>query len=320
MAAAVFTSGGNRPGRRHRRPHRAREPSNGAQPQAGSRIEPPVSQTTLDPTATLAPAPGSRPVAALRAHLPEYLSEALGLGIFMVSAALCATLLEHPGSPVRAALPDPTTRRALMGLAMGLTGIVNVYSPWGRRSGGHLNPALTLVFLRLGKVAPRDALGYVIFQFAGGLAGLLLAGLLLGAPIMDPAVRWVVTTPGDAGVGVAFAAEVAISFVLMTAVLFFSNHARLAPFTGVVAGVLLFAFITLEAPLSGMSMNPARTFASALPADLWAGLWIYFTAPLLGMALAAEVHRALRGTRAVACAKLHHDSVSRCIFHCDYHG
>lgn len=276
-----------------------------------------MSSTTLTPsTRPAAPAP----LAALRAHLPEYLGEALGLGLFMLSAACFAVLLEHAASPLRAWIPAAGTRRALMGVAMGLTGILNVYSPWGRRSGAHLNPALTLVFLRLGKVAPRDALWYVVFQFAGGLLGLWFAALLLGASVMDPAVRWVATTPGDAGVGVAFAAEVAISFVLMTAVLLCSNTARTAPLTGVVAGALIFAFITFEAPLSGMSMNPARTFASALPANLWTGLWIYFTAPLLGMAAAAELYRCARGVRAVACAKLHHDSVSRCIFRCNYHG
>src|SRR5204863_18609 len=102
----------------------------------------------------------------------EYLIEGAGLGLFMVSAAVMTTLLEHPSSPVRSELPDPLVRRAFMGLAMGLTAAALIYSPWGRRSGAHFNPAVTLTFLRLGKVSPLDAGGYVAGQFAGGTPGL----------------------------------------------------------------------------------------------------------------------------------------------------
>ena len=75
--------------------------------------------------------------AALRRHWPEYLIEAFLLGAFMVSALGFTVLLEHPGSPVRAALPDALVRRALMGCAMGATAISLVYSPLGQRSGAH---------------------------------------------------------------------------------------------------------------------------------------------------------------------------------------
>jgi aquaporin Z len=90
--------------------------------------------------------------ARLRAHLPEYLMEAAGLGLFMVSAGVFATLLEYPGSPVHRAVADPDLRRWLMGVAMGATAIAIVHSPWGRQSGAHLNPAVTLAFWRLGGV------------------------------------------------------------------------------------------------------------------------------------------------------------------------
>jgi aquaporin Z len=75
----------------------------------------------------------------------------------------------------------------------------------------------------------------------------------------------------------------------------------------------------LESPLSGMSMNPARTFGSAFPAQLWTALWIYFTAPPLGMLLAAEVYLWQKGAQSVFCAKLHHQNPKRCIF-CGYPG
>jgi aquaporin Z len=257
-------------------------------------------------------------LSALRRHWPEYLIEAAGLGFFMISAAVFATLLEHPLSPVHGAIPNPWLRRVCMGAAMGLTAIAIVYSPWGQQSGAHVNPSLTLVFARLGKVAPWDAVFYACAQFAGGLAGITVAAAVLGSHLGHPTIRYVATVPGVAGPGVAFVAEVAISFGLMTVVLFATNTPRLAPFTGIFAGALVATYITFEAPLSGMSMNPARSFASAVPASLWGTLWLYFTAPPVGMLAAAEVYLRLGRARPVFCAKLHHQNRRRCIFRCGY--
>jgi aquaporin Z len=241
----------------------------------------------------------------LRRHWPEYLIEALGLGLFMISASVVTLLLEHPSSPLRQSLPDPVMRRFLIGLGMGLTAIALIYSPWGMRSGAHLNPAVTLTFLRLGKVKTWDALGYVLAQFGGGALGLWLAAAFLAPWIA--AVDYVVTVPGPWGVGGAFGAELMISFVLMLMVLFVSNTPKLAHLTGLFSGLLVATYITVEAPLSGMSMNPARTLASALSAQVWTGVWVYFTAPPLGMLLAAQVYLQFKGHRqGVRCAKLQH--------------
>jgi aquaporin Z len=255
---------------------------------------------------------------ALRQHYPEYLIEAVGLGLFMMSAAGFTTLLEHPASVVHQAITDPLLRRFCIGVAMGLTAIVIIYSPWGKQSGVHLNPAVTFTFFRLRKIKPWDALFYVLFQFVGGLCGLLLAGKFLGNAIADPAVNYVITAPGFAGVGVAFLAELTISFGMMLMVLVVSNRPSRGRYTGLFAGLLIALYITVEAPLSGMSMNPARTLASAIPAQYWQSLWIYFTAPLAGMLLASEVYVHWKGRQAVHCAKLHHQNNQRCIFRCGY--
>src|SRR5919106_1601837 len=167
--------------------------------------------------------PAQGPADALRRHWPEYLMEAAGLGLFMISAGLFGTLLFHPQSSALAALPDPLARRALMGAFMGLTVIL-------------------------------------------------------------------VTT----------------------------NTARLMPLTGVFAGCLVALYITFEAPLSGMSMNPARSLASALPGGLFEALWIYFAGPAAGMLLAVEAYRLIRRTPEVICAKLNHCTHRRCIFRCSY--
>jgi aquaporin Z len=201
---------------------------------------------------------------------------------------------------------------------MGLTAIGLIYSPWGQRSGAHLNPATTLTFWRLGKIAPADAAFYALAQVLGGLGGVLLASAVLGQLVAHPSVRYVATTPGMAGVAAAFGAEVLISFGLLSVVLRVANTARLAPYTPLFVGALVATCIALEAPVSGMSMNPARSLASAVPAGAWEPLWIYFVAPPIGMLLAAELYVRRRGPAAVFCAKLHHDNARRCIFRCRY--
>jgi aquaporin Z len=244
--------------------------------------------------------------------------EAAGLGLFMISAAVVTALLEYPHSPLHEQVPDPVIRRVLIGITMGLTAIGIIYSPWGKRSGAHLNPAVTVTFFRLGKIHGLDALFYVLAQFVGGLIGLLGAAMAIGMAIEHPTVNYVVTVPGLDGPWIAFVAEAAISFCLMLVVLILSNHTKLNSWTGLFAGVLVATYIAVEAPLSGMSMNPARSFASALPAHLWTDFWVYLTAPLLGMLLAAECYLRVPGAHRVLCAKLHHHNHARCIFRCSF--
>ena len=255
-------------------------------------------------------------MSALAQHWPEYVIEAAGLCLFMISACTFATLLENPASPVRQAISDTLTRRILMGMAMGLTAIGIIYSPWGMQSGAHINPSVTLTFFRLGKVKRWDALFYICAQFAGGIVGVMIAAAFLGSLLQHPAVNYVVTMPGRYGVVAAFLTELVISFLLMSMVLYVSNTPGIHRFTGVCAGLLVASYITLVAPISGMSMNPARTFGSAFAARFWHALWIYFAAPISGMLLASEVYLGFRGRAGVACAKLHHENTKRCIF-CD---
>jgi len=252
-------------------------------------------------------------------HWPEYIIEAVCLGMFMVSAATFASLLRHPASPLASAvesLMPPALQRVPMGLAMGLTAAAIIYSPLGRRSGAHMNPAVTLTFLRLRKIEAHDAAAYVTAQFVGGSIGIVAATWLLRGLPSHPAINYVATQPGAGGAAVAFAAEAAISFGMMLMVLSTSNIRRLARFTGAFAGALVAIYITVEDPLSGMSMNPARTLGPALLAHTFRSLWIYFSAPLLGMLLAAELYVRTIGAQHVRCAKLHHPAEGHCIFRC----
>jgi len=253
---------------------------------------------------------------SLKEHWPEYLCEAAELGIFMISAGLFTVLLAHPNSPVLTVIPSQFTRRMLTGIAMGSTAIALIFSPLGKRSGAHFNPAVTLTFWRLGKVKNWDAFFYVIAQFIGGIAGIFVVALVARMTLSHPAVNYVATLPGPHGMTIAFIAELIIAFILMTVVLNVSNTPHLARFTGIFAGGLVATYITFEGPFSGMSMNPARTFSSAFVCHLWTGLWIYFIAPVLAMQLAATLY--LRSKRPVYCAKYHHHNNQRCIFNCRF--
>jgi len=256
------------------------------------------------------------PATILREHRSQYAAEGAGLAIFMFVAGSVAAALSAPPEPLRSS--GAFVHRLAFGLAMGATAAALVYSPLGRRSGGHLNPAITLTYFMLGKSEPADAACYVVVQFAGAALGLLSAALLFGRSLGRPGVHYIVTR-GNFGPAVAFVAEFAIAAVLMTAVLTVSNSARYARFTPLVAATLVVFFITFEAPLSGMSLNPARSLASALAARDWDDLWIYFTAPPLGMLAAAFAYVRLTEPDAVRCGKLNHapDSLP-CIFRCAY--
>lgn len=229
------------------------------------------------------------PLEALRQHWPRYLMEGAQLGIFMAVALYLALALEHPGSRLHRAIASPLLRRFLFGLGIGITVVVLIYSSWGRQSGAQFNPAVTLSMLYLQRIQPWDGLFYIIAQFIGGWLGLVLAAAPFRKASAHKSVNYVVTAPGPKGTAAAFAAEFLISFVLMATLRLVYQNDLTKPYLGYAAGFLLLAYITFEAPFSGMSLNPARSVASALPARSWKGIWIYFAAPIPAMLLAAQL-------------------------------
>ena len=245
----------------------------------------------------------------------EYLIEAWALGSFMISIGLFSVLLEASASPLHRWIQDADLRRVIFAVALGGTAIALIYSPWGQRSGAHMNPAVTLSFLRLGKITSRHAAGYIAAQTLGAIFGVYLVWGACGSLFSAPPVSYDTTVPGSAGVLRAFIAEFCMSAALMLTLLASASRPRLAPYTGILAGALIAAFILLEAPISGMSINPARSLASAIPANQWASFWLYIFAPILGMQLAGVLFAVLAPF--VPCAKLCHSTAQRCI-HCGY--
>jgi aquaporin Z len=242
--------------------------------------------------------------------------EGVCLGLFMLSASVCTMILEYPGSIVHQILPDNFIRLVIMGVSMGLTAVLIIYSPMGKLSGAHMNPAVTLTYYWLGKIKRDDAVGYILFQVAGGTLVVYLISLYFGATFSDLPVNYIVTTPGVAGVWPALFFETVMSFVMMGVVLHVSNHSRLSGYTGLVAGVMVAVFLVCSAQVSGFSINPARTLASALPAGNYQSLWVYLMGPVSGMLSAAAWFR-FRHIN-VLCAKMHHQHNYTCIFDCGY--
>lgn len=251
-----------------------------------------------------------------RDKLVIYAMDGALLGSFMVSACVSVVLLEHPASPVHAAISSPLLRRVLIGVAMGLTALVLIYSRWGKRSGAFMNPAMVLCFVRLGRLTTLDAVGYVTAQLLGSAGGVLLAALALPGLVSDPAVNYVVTVPAG-GAMPAFIAEFAMAFMMLSAVTTLNRSPRLAPYTGACAALLVALFISVAAPISGMSINPARSFGSALWAHVWLGFWIYLSAPLLGMLGGVELQRLLTKRHERICGKINHDETITCFVRCD---
>ena len=257
---------------------------------------------------------------ALRRHWFLYVYEGAELAWFMVAACVATVMLFGAGSVGVRLIASAAVRRLVMGAAMGGTAVMIIHSPMGKRSGAHFNPAITLTYLWLGKIGVWDAVGYVVGQFVGGVAGVGLVKLVMGRALAQPSVDYAVTVPGIGGTAGAFGAELFMASLLMGTVLWMTNRRRLAGYTGYVMGVLITGYVFFFAPVSGFSINPARTVGSALWANVWTAEWVYFVAPLVGMFGAAAVYVYWFGIESVVCAKLHAAPSVLCPFACGAEG
>jgi aquaporin Z len=270
----------------------------------------PYPVTQLTPSASIAE--------ALQRHWKEYLMEATELGMLMFCICLIGALLYSSASPISRLALATTDKAFLMGVVVAFATCLIIRSPFGRRTGAHFNPAITLAYFYLGRIHRWDALHYVASQFIGALAGVFVAHQILGESLSATPVCYVITTPGDYGSFIAFVAEFVLSGLLMSVVLFATNHRRLARFSPLLVGLVTVFYYALCPSLSGYSVNPARSFSSAVFAWSWQGIWIYFVAPCLGMLAAASIYVRSEGRQKVYCAKVFHDLQSTCPFPCNF--
>ena len=271
-------------------------------------IKPTFLVTSLSPNATLAD--------AIRIHWREYLMEAAELSALVIGICFSGSYIYWHASPL--AMLSKTADALVMGTLVATVTLVVVWSPFGRRTGAHFNPAVTFTYYCLGFIHRWDAMFYVLFQFLGGMGGVLLAKLILRNRLSMPPVSYVITLPGKHGPAAAFFAVFLFAGTVMLTILFGSNRWRFLKSTPFMVATLTVLFYALSPALSGFSVNPARSFASALFAFLWHGLWIYFLAPCCGMLTAAVLYSHWPGEPRIYCAKVLHDHTSPCPFYCQF--
>jgi aquaporin Z len=252
----------------------------------------------------------------MRRNLPVYACELAGTALMIFWGISAVAFMWGAGSPVPE-VPSPAIRRLITGMLFAAGATAVVYSPLGQRSGAHINPAVTLAFWRLGKVRGPDAAGYIAAQFAGAVIGTAAAGFAFGDLVRS--VQYAATVPGEGwGAAGALVAEAIITFLLAFTIFICVNKPKIAPKTGLIAGSLVALLVMIEAPVSGTSLNPARSFGPALFAPVFADQWIYFAGPIAGALVAASAFRGRWGGSTV-CAKLYHTAKYPCPFRtCGY--
>src|SRR5579872_6430432 len=171
----------------------------------------------------------------------------------------------------------------LLGIALahGLALAIMV-SVFGATSGGHFNPAVTLGFLATRRITPSLAGVYILAQLTGGvLAGLVLRAIFtesvwgpvhLGTPYLSPNISF--------GTGVLV--EAILTGILLLAVFGTAVDARAPKIGGFGIGLAVGVDILFGGPLTGASMNPARTFGPALASGYWGNWWVYWVGPIVG--------------------------------------
>ena len=252
-------------------------------------------------------------------HWPEYGAEFVGTA-WNVFVGLSAVVFNMaPGMPGGRLVPDMSLRLLVTGLIFAGSGSLYTISPWGRLSGSHINPSVTLAFWFCGKVRGHDLLGYLAAQFLGGTLGALLIALVWRGHAVDvgngrtlPGVGWTA--------GAAFFVEFVMTFAYVLGILCFVSRPRLLNWTPLMNWIVVAGLVWLAAPISGTSLNPARSFGPALVSGQWHAQWIYMLAPPLGAMLAAGVFPFLVGGGKVLTAKLAHSAHYRSIFKHPYTG
>ena len=245
-----------------------------------------------------------------RLHPWMYASEFVGTALLVFLGLSIVVALWGHNAPLAGIPLTPPQRRFLSGFLFGSVGASIAYSPIGRISGAHINPAMTLAFWLEDKMKWRDAGCYLLAQLAGGIAG---SAMLLVWGRTGASDNWGASVPGDGlPVWMAVAGETTCTFLLVLLIFICAARPRTQRYTPLVNPVLFAILVWLEGPVSGASANPARSLGPAVIGAVWQGWWVYWLGPVLGAATA------------VAFMKLHvmrhHRPHQARLFHFGHHG
>ncbi len=201
-------------------------------------------------------------------------------------------------------MPSHSARLLLTGAIFAGFGSLVAISPLGRRSGAHLNPAVTLAFWLERHLHPHDLAGYLTSQSLGAILGAALLRAAWGSRAAS--VDYGVTEPGR-GLNDLEAAgiEALMSAILVLTIFAFVSSPRTARWTPLAVWIAVAVLVWQGAPYTGTSLNPARSLGPALLADHWHDYWAYLLGPLSGAALAAASWTLV--PRETLTAKLFHD-------------
>ena len=220
---------------------------------------------------------------------PKLLAEFIGTFAFVfIGAGAAAVVGDGVGLPGIAAIA----------FAHGLTIMVFAFA-YGSVSGGHMNPAVTVGVLAAGAMCVRDAIGYIVAQLVGGIAGALLLGAVLGGTATGLGMPQLahnlalgattVTITPEAG----FVIEAVLAFFLVTTVLSTAVAGRAGNLAPLAIGMTLTLNIIMGGALTGAAFNPARALGPMVATGNYRDAWLYMIAPLVGAGIAALVHLGL---------------------------
>ena len=244
-------------------------------------------------------------------HRREWLAELVGTALLLMGGLSAITLDFGSRSPVVSLLPSHSMRLLLTGALFAATGSLIAISPLGRISGAHLNPAVSLAFWLSGKMHHHDVGAYVAAQLVGACIGATAAKLAWH----DLATAgYGVTRPGPSisPIG-AVLIEAAMTALLLLTILLFLSRMQTARWTPLAVWFVATMLVWQGAPLTGTSLNPARSLGPAFAAANFHDLWIYFVGPPAGAAIATLAAVAGMRLRPVT-AKLFHDPAYASIF------
>lgn len=238
-------------------------------------------------------------------HFVEWFCELAGTALLMLGGLSAVCLDFAPGSPVASVVPNHSARLLITGLLFAGSGSLVAISPLGRRSGAHLNPAVTVAFWWRGHVHHHDLTGYIVAQVAGAFLGTALVRWWWGGKVI--AVNLGVTQPGN-GISPTAAAgiEAGMTALLVLSIFVMVSSSKSARWTPLVVWIVVAMLVWQGAPWTGTSLNPARSLAPAFLRPDTANLWAYFAGPLAG-ALAGVAVFAVVPRLETQTAKLFHD-------------
>lgn len=207
--------------------------------------------------------------------LRAVLAEAIGTFILVGMGSLAIVSATGLGQTLLVLLVAP------FGFGLGLFAAITIF---GHVSGGHFNPAVTLAAVLDGRIDIPSAIGYVVAQVAGAIAASLMVLLIVNKDAVAATL-----SSGGVAEGQAFGAEVMLTAIFVAVILTVTRRQPSMAALSIGLTLLMIHFVAI--PISGASVNPARSLGPAMVAGKYASLWIYLTAPFLGGIIGWGIYR-----------------------------